>query len=272
MVTHMLYYCLGDILNTTTTYAGEIMRPETLAEKLQQWLQAIDEQNDATQRQAILAVDVCTNHDIFTTKDAKLYLRGYDDAKDEMDALGRADEAVGEMQAEIDRLTAHVQELETTMLTEHSQLAQKEAQPQLSVTLTDEMCEAAREAFANSTAKDFYSHWRAALQAALGAAQQPAAVGVAGSVRWGVMTNMGVFDVPVAFSTRAQAEARASHGERVVAIVDPEQIVPLASAEVVGVASPSGSLFAPDKLNKPGWSDCAPVYRGLAQPALERDA
>jgi hypothetical protein len=45
-------------------------------------------------------------------------------------------------------------------------------------------------------------------------------------------------------------------------------IVPLASAEPVGVCSRSGSLFSTEKIGKAGWSDCHLIYKGATAQAV----
>jgi hypothetical protein len=165
---------------------------------------------------------------------AKLYLRGHDDR-----------------QSEIDALHAHiVAQADREQQLEKQRNAAQDRVRELEATLLDE-------------------HSRLAQAQA-----QPAAVGVVGSVRWGRMYTQAGFANQLmmgTFANRADAEKILSVPHRVVAIVDPDAIVPLASAKVVGVISPSGSLFGRDKLNAAGWSDCAPVYPGIAQPAQERE-
>ena len=130
---------------------------------------------------------------------------------------------------QIDALTARVRELEATLLDEHSRLAQEEA--------------------------------------------QPAAVGVVGAVKYAA-TRMrdGVLSTRAQF-TRHMADVDAEkcksvNGEnyRVVAIVDPDAIVPLASAEPVYYADKHDVIH----LSKPGVT-VTPLYPGIAQPAQERD-
>jgi hypothetical protein len=252
----------------------------TLAEKLRAWKDSLQAFEDAAKRTQTTAEDVPDEYRYANRADD--YLRGYDDALkcvydgtggrdtykvlwsaiDKMGKAAGANTGVGsdcdkianavvkkldaitartrdssaeawsqnrELRAENDALTARVRELESTLLDEHSRLAQAEA--------------------------------------------QPAAVGVVGAVRWGVVDRQGMMASNYTHDARDLAEAFTSYCKgsmRVVAIVDPDAIVPLASGTPVGVIATSGSLFGLDKLNHPGWSDCAPVYRGIAQPAQER--
>jgi hypothetical protein len=101
---------------------------------------------------------------------------------------------------------------------------------------------------------------------------QPAAVGVVGNVRWGVLSDEDAFEVNVAWRERRGAEAMSKvTGHRVVAIVDPAQIVPLASAEPVRWRDSCGDTWR----TRAGAGECSgtvtPLYPGIAQPAQERE-
>jgi hypothetical protein len=137
--------------------------------------------------------------DTYTDEELTAYVHGADDMGteyeevisaynarlEELDAVwGKQYAAVYEENVILKERINALQELSALVLNEHSHLAQAEAKEAFtddcctiieksrpSVAATDQMCEAAREAFANSTARDFYSHWRAALEAALCAAQ-----------------------------------------------------------------------------------------------------
>jgi hypothetical protein len=89
---------------------------------------------------------------------------------------------------------------------------------------------------------------------------KPAAVGVVGSVRWGVVDRQGMMASNCVYESREVAEVYTIFSKgflRVVAIVDPAQIVPLASATPLTWAEKK-ALHATDA-----------VYRGLAQNAQE---
>jgi len=113
---------------------------------------------------------------------------------------------------------------------------------------------------------------------------QPAAVGVVGVVRWAVIDRFYDLDGTITYKSRESAEFRAgqmhkSLDARVVAIVDPAQIVPLASGTPARWMSVSGHTGM-DMLNGdtplyPGhahyrFSDNTTL--GMAQPAQECDA
>jgi hypothetical protein len=142
-------------------------------------------------------------------------------------------------QPEIDALTARVRELEATLLDEHSRLAQAEA--------------------------------------------QPAAVGVVGAVRWGCLEELyrtfRVFDTRESAQRAVEVGARHGKGDefyRVVAIVDPAQIVPLASATPAHweVRMSGGYAVTYDNAKDAqrfADSPVTPLYPGIAQPAQERE-
>jgi len=132
------------------------------------------------------------------------------------------------------------------------------------------------DAMVQSFSQKFYGHatiipcnvdfLRESLAAALAA--QPAAVGVVGSVRWGCLEDES--RVCRVFHTKENAQRAvqvgARHGKsgefyRVVAIVDPDAIVPLASAEPT-MHSTETRGTTPMEI---------PLYPGIAQPAQERD-
>jgi hypothetical protein len=100
---------------------------------------------------------------------------------------------------------------------------------------------------------------------------QPAAVGVMGHVRWGRMyTQAGSANQLMmgTFANRDDAEKPTSVPYRVVAIVDPAQIVPLASAEVGCWKVGDGDNI---EFWRSGIAGGVPHYPGIAQPAQERE-
>jgi len=104
---------------------------------------------------------------------------------------------------------------------------------------------------------------------------QPAAVGVVGAVRWGVL-EVGDHMVSRVWDKRDSAEHyRHSYPQtgRVVAIVDPAQIVPLASATPMQWRDDiDGKLFYHrDVAALANAVTVTPFYPGLAQPAQERE-
>jgi hypothetical protein len=216
------------------------MRQETLAETLRELAERRDAKRQA--EEAYLNVAARVPEDLRHWLAQSEYLRGYDDRQPEIDALqaelaaARQEfaEWLGASRKALDThaaLQERVRELESTILDEHSRLAQEEA--------------------------------------------KPAAVGVVGTVLgYTLADDMCV--VSVMSPTREHADARLARScayRRVVAIVDPDAIVPLASGEPMGLINPkTGTLHGADHLNLTRFSDCARVYPGLAQPAQERDA
>jgi hypothetical protein len=100
-VTTTLYYCLGDILNTTTTYTGEIMRPEKLADALRDWVEARIKARTAYE--ALLEIDGAAEE--FTEDTAHAYLRGHDDAMKERAEAGASGRDIYEvLWAAIDKM------------------------------------------------------------------------------------------------------------------------------------------------------------------------
>jgi hypothetical protein len=101
---------------------------------------------------------------------------------------------------------------------------------------------------------------------------QPAAVGVVGAVRWGHLRNGQL--LARVFDTLRDATLCEAHEVRVVALVDPDAIVPLASG--------TAARWRHDQLDRvwhhrdlaacAGYGTVSPLYPGLAQPAQERDA
>ena len=101
---------------------------------------------------------------------------------------------------------------------------------------------------------------------------QPAAVGVVGAVRWGHLRNGQL--LARVFDTLRDATLCEAHVVRVVAIVYPDAIVPLASG--------TAARWRHDQLDRvwhhrdlaacAGYGTVSPLYPGLAQPAQERDA
>jgi hypothetical protein len=187
----------------------------------------------------------------------RIYLRGHDDRQPEIDALQAELAAareendrrvnditrliapvevgggVEQFLADRDRLAAlqeRVRELEATLLDEHSRLAQEEA--------------------------------------------QPAAVGVVGAVRYGVLCvpkNYAPSMNNAVYSTHESAYRAWAHESsvyRVVAIVDPDSIVPLASGDAVGWRDEYGELHHKRQVAVyNGVDTVAPLYPGLPQPA-----
>lgn len=101
----------------------------------------------------------------------------------------------------------------------------------------------------------------------------PAAVGVVGEVRYGVETNTGHMH-QWSYTNEASARAvldRFAFG-RVVAIVDPDSIVPLVGKEPVRWLDSSGSAWrSRANCEMHGGASVIPAYPGLAQPAQQRD-
>ena len=101
---------------------------------------------------------------------------------------------------------------------------------------------------------------------------QPAAVGVVGAVRWGHLRNGQL--LARVFDTLRDATLCEAHEVRVVALVDPDAIVPLASG--------TAARWRHDQLDRvwhhrdlaacAGYGTVSPLYPGLAQPAQEADA
>jgi BMFP domain-containing protein YqiC len=208
----------------------------TLAEKLRAWQEAerMLAIADQAKRDAVEAVPP----DLRGWQLRDGYLRGHDDRQSEIDALT----------AEVEKWKGRYYDVADAVARES--------------TGVEDLCRQARQT--RETCAALTARVRE-LEA------QSAAVGVVGAViGWAVVDDL---DCLVSNTcTREQAAERASKAlDRVVAIVDPAQMVPLASATAVGVVSSSGSLFHQDMLNVAGWSDCAPVYSGIAQPAQERE-
>jgi hypothetical protein len=147
-----------------------------------------------------------------------IYLRGYDDAKTEMANL---EMLLREAEDENAYAWRRVRELESTLLDEHSRLAQEEA--------------------------------------------QPASVALLEAVRWGHLRNGQL--LARVFDTLRDATLCEAHEVRVVALVDPAQLVPLASAEPAKWTSETGHSVN----YKQGHVCNIPLYPGLAQPEQEGD-
>jgi hypothetical protein len=99
---------------------------------------------------------------------------------------------------------------------------------------------------------------------------QPAAVGVVGAVRWAVIDRFYDLDGTITYKSRESAEFRAgqmhkSLDARVVAIVDPAQIVPLASANAEAWKDRFG-VWHEYKDEAEAHGPATPLYPGLAQP------
>jgi hypothetical protein len=117
---------------------------------------------------------------------------------------------------------------------------------------------------------------------------QPAAVGVVGSVRWGVLCDNGgaTWVMGRLFPTQKTAQRNIDESStyyshrnhlhntdrRVVAIVDPAQIVPLASGEPTAWIGDNEHIWYDRTVAaRTSKEPIAPLYSGLAQPAQERD-
>jgi hypothetical protein len=215
------------------------MRPETLAETLR-WLN----ETGRTHYDALMSVPEAYRHNPGKRAD---YLRGYDDRQPEIDALQAELAAARQEFAEwldasrtaLDThaaLQARVRELEATILDEHSRLAQAEA--------------------------------------------KPAAVGVVGTVRWGCLEEQHrtcrVLDTRESAQRAVEAGSRHGNGSefyRVVAIVDPAQIVPLVSGDVKLWMDDNAEAAWDDRASAIRFgcaSNVTPLYPGIAQPAQER--
>jgi hypothetical protein len=176
----------------------------------------------------------------WSVQDASTYLRGHDDRQPEIDALT----------AEVEKWKGRYYDVADAVTSES--------------TGVEDLCRQARQTRENC----------AALTARVRELEaQPAAVGVVGSVRWGLLDNEDEMRAPI-WNDRSVAQRCAdSHpalGLRVVAIVDPAQIVPLASATPVRWAEPldEGLLTVWPSKNEYA---TIPLYPGLAQPAQERE-
>jgi hypothetical protein len=198
--------------------------------ELAEALREIVESADAMQKARAALPE---GYELWSASRARDYLRGYDDAKQEMDPyiekLERGNEEFDmrnrELMDELTNANARVRELEAALLDEHSRLAQEEA--------------------------------------------QPAAVGVVGALLGHSVLNG--YDVLVTTMLCSQAEAlriARQPGDRVVAIVDPAQIVELASGEPLNRCVDSDGLLY-WKADYSVRAD-AKLYVG-AQPAQERD-
>jgi predicted nuclease with TOPRIM domain len=232
-------------------------REATLAEKLRELQQRRDEKQAA--EQAFVAVLSRVPDDMRILAVQAAYLRGYDDRQSEIDALQA--ELAAARQEFAEWLDASRKALDT-----HAAL--QERVRELEAELTDTQVENAW-----LWTKDPSPNKDAELEAHRKDRQQPAAVGVVGAVRWGVELSP---DNVRFCDSRKEAEQYAaswSPVSRVVAIVDPAQIVPLASGDV--------KLWMDDNAES-AWDDrasairfgCAsnvtPLYPGIAQPAQER--
>ena len=181
------------------------MRQETLAETLRAWAEACKVFEDAATRRR-------ETHDAVPEKyryadRAEDYLRGYDDAKAEMDPT-------------IEKMERRVEVLEAALDTPKP------------------------AAVEGCTVR---------------------AVGVVGAVRWGHLRNGQL--LARVFDTLRDATLCEAHEVRVVAIVDPARLVPLASAEPAKWTSETGHSVN----YKQGHVCNIPLYPGLAQPEQEGD-
>ena len=194
--------------------------------------------------------------DGWSKDDALLYLRGYNDAKAEAE---HADMLLREAQDEIDNANARVQELEAAV--ERWQAAHAHAGEGLTL--------------ANREQQRCYKRI-GELEAQLTERPQPAAVGVVGAVKYAAIRERdGVLSTRAQF-THAMAQVdmkkcRDLHAEtyRVVAIVDPDAVVPLTSKEPEAWRdSHHDGLHYSPKL--PAYLDGAtvtPLYAGTPEPA-----
>jgi hypothetical protein len=238
------------------------MRPETLAETLRA-LKEKRETKDVAQREYLDAF-YCVPDDLRPIWMQDAYLRGYDDAQAE---AAHTEMLLREAQDEIANAKARVRELE-------AQIAQAEAKPATSTSNESEFTEwLEREMPVGTVIGD--PKWWARRILAMKPHQQPAAVGVVGAVRYGVLCvprNYAPSMNNAVYSTHDSAYRAWGHEPdlyRVVAIVDPDSIVPLASREPVASYEEAGE---DTQFSRMVWDDAIPLYPGIAQPAQERDA
>jgi hypothetical protein len=165
------------------------------------------------------------------------YLRGYDDRQPEIDAL-QVELAAARQEF------AEWMDASRTALDTHTALQARVRE--LEATILDE-------------------HSRLAQEEA-----KPAAVGVVGAVRWGRMDAVDCMAHGTCDSIEsAKRRAAASHYNRVVAIVDPKAIVPLASAEVARWWDADGTTWRTRAAAGEVSGTVTPLYPGLAQPEQE---
>jgi hypothetical protein len=236
---------------------SEPTQEPTLAERLRAYRKAVENAKKASDERHHAASFVPQEY-LYPYLRADDYLRGHDDATREaaamIDALEvhRNDDAL-----RIESLTARVRELEAARNDTAAALALANQQQQAYYARLQEL-----EAQLADAKKERIPSWH----------KSPSAVGVVGEVRYGVEHNAGCMHQ---WTYRNETSARAARDGfafgRVVAIVDPDAIVPLASKEpqawrddITGIAFDTRELAA----------DCCdttvtPLYPGLAQPARE---
>jgi len=236
------------------------MNNHTLAETLREWVEldstiraASDACADAQNRAKKLSWDR-------TVVAARDYLRGYDDATREQIREQIVDNHA--LASENDELKHRVQELE-------AQVAELRAGRDPAYTAAYEDVKLRFEAKVREL--ETIAACRNDQDGPFDAAQ-PVAVGVVESVQWGVE---GKGDTTVVvYPNKSRAVENCGRQERVVAIVDSDAIVPLASQEP--------AFWRDDETGDPYDLRCdaastntkgvTPLYPGLAQPAQERDA
>jgi hypothetical protein len=245
------------------------MNNHTLAETLREWVEldstiraASDACADAQNRAKKLSWDR-------TVVAARDYLRGYDDATREQIREQIVDNHA--LASENDELKHRVQELE-------AQVAELRAGRDPAYTAAYEDVKLRFEAKVREL--ETIAACRNDQDGPFDAAQ-PAAVGVVGAVKYGVLCvprNYAPYMNNAVYSTHEAAYRAWGHEPdmyRVVAIVDPDAIVPLASAEPVRWIGTLGRTYH-TRVDAVSSSETiarvVPLHEGLAQPAQERDA
>jgi hypothetical protein len=273
------------------------MRQETLAETLRE----LAERRDAKRAAEAAYLDVADRvpEDLWNWHSQASYLRGYDDAKAEM---AHTEMLLREAQDELANAQARVRELEAFIEAQaaHDHHAERDEIKALRARVAEGVDEISNLTGENESLKfrvrelarqngilmdtnraehkNAQSAWDRVreLEAQLAKQPQPAAVGVVGAVLGYGITD-GKLIGPWIDETRDRAEQRlrvSSSYNRVVAIVDPDAIVPLASG--------TAARWRHDQLDRvwhhrdlaacAGYGTVSPLYPGLAQPAQERDA
>jgi BMFP domain-containing protein YqiC len=202
-----------------------------LAEKLRDWMEARIKARAAYE--ALIEMDADAEY--FTDDTARAYLRGHDDRQSEIDALA----------AEVEKWKGQYYAVADAVARESTGVV--------------DLCRKARQTRED---RDALTARVRELEAQLAAQPQPAAVGVVGAVRWGILMDDRMYQWTYSDKAAAHAVKHVPSSQyRVVAIVDPEQIVELASAEPAAYTVngyPSQPLY--------------PGRKRPAQPAQERGA
>jgi len=212
-----------------------------LADKLRAWVRAEECRMAASDAAAPLR-DEASRSGYPTVSSAAAYLRGYDDAQAESAANFEMS------RNQIDALAAEVEKWKG----QYYAVADAVARESTGVV---DLCRKARQTRED---RDALTARVRELEAQIAAQPQPAAVGVVGAVRWGVL-EVGDHMISRVWGKRVGAEHyRHSypHTGRVVAIVDADALVPLASVKPVQFAH----NWTADDLDT-----TRPLYRGLAQ-------